>query len=208
MLNETVNIEMDKICNGITYNGNKCNKKCLDNNNYCIIHCYMNEYTENMLNSMKICNKCFKYKYLTDKTCIQCKTNNFIKCKINNCLHNKSEINEYCVKHQIYELITTNKTEDKIYCSNLIKGCHNIIIINEGYKQCNNCRLKRKREDNNIQTIIIEKDITEKKCLKCKKTKNIKNYESTKKKTHTSVCLECRTNLSNKYYRLKNLLIK
>ena len=80
---ETFNIIPDKICNGITFNGNKCNKKCLNsNNNYCIIHHYMNEYTEDMLNNMKKCNKCFKYKFMENKTCIQCETNIFIKCKI------------------------------------------------------------------------------------------------------------------------------
>ena len=155
---ETFNIIPDKICNGITFNGNKCNKKCLNsNNNYCIIHHYMNEYTEDMLNNMKKCNKCFKYKFMENKTCIQCETNIFIKCKMNNCPHNKSDINDYCVKHQIYELITNNKIEDKIYGSNFIKGCHNSIIVSEGYKQCNQCRLKRKRiEDWQVPSIILK----------------------------------------------------
>ena len=73
-------------CKGLTFLKNSCNKKCINNTDFCIVHYYMSTYTTEMLNNLTLCNCCFKFKYISDEV----EDNN----QYNNTLNNNDKDNK------------------------------------------------------------------------------------------------------------------
>jgi hypothetical protein len=93
--------------------------------NYCDKHKYMQDYTEEMLNNLKLCSGCKKKVLLQDglKTCEKCllrsknnkqsEKNNIVLCKSEKCPNKAKENSNYCGVHnkkQFYDDFIKNNT--------------------------------------------------------------------------------------------------
>lgn len=151
-----------------------CRNCPLDETEYCALHQYVINYTEEMKEKSELCRGCNKVKYLVDG-CDYCKK----RAKENREKHKQNKIlckghvktkpctfeagdNGYCEKHQIQfwknEIEKDGKSK---VCSDYVRGCRNILEINSEYMNCRSCRDKDKEKDKirrnklNIPCIII-----------------------------------------------------
>jgi len=161
----------------------KCNKKPL-NGEYCKLHLYFNDYTDEQKAKLTLCKGCIKYKYNdSGKICNECKNrgsknreinkNTLIKCKKENCEY-KVMTNGYCGKHQILGWKDEIEMNGGIVCINYIRGCRTILDANARYRRCKICRgderKKYKDEQNKIQE--YNDQIEENNKIQCTKCKN------------------------------------
>ena len=148
---------MEYKCNGKDRYDSTCRNNKLPNIDYCSFHEYLNDYTSIQLNNLTLCKGCNKWYYLEDiQTCNNCINrgkNNRIKyktekilCKKENCTYGKSDLNDYCLKHQIdYFKEETEKLNKKV-CYNYKRGCRNQLNKTYNFSKCQNC-LKKDREN-------------------------------------------------------------
>lgn len=157
-----------------------CRKMAFDDTEYCGVHQYVKDYTDEMKQKSKLCKGCMKIKYL-ETGCDICrerakqnrgkeKLQEKIICKgfIDNkpCTFEALE-NGYCGKHALQAWKgNVEKDGDKKVCANYKRGCKNLLELNSEYGKCCECRekereddkmrrLKRKAENKNI---VIEDD--------------------------------------------------
>lgn len=169
-------------CSGIDRNRNQCREKVLHQGDFCSKHKYLKDYTEHMMNNLKLCSTCRKCFYSeTFSTCEICRKerpemnkerrDEKPKCKHDGC---KFEANEsgYCGKHEncaeVFKLITENS--GKKVCTNYIRGCRNILDNDYGKKKCEKCLQKDRQYDTEKRHTIIQNNVkfpTEMKCIKC-----------------------------------------
>ncbi len=164
-------------CIGKNRHNQLCNKRCNDEK-YCNLHDYMKDYTEHMLNNLKFCKGCLKWKYLEDNiTCDicrdRCKLNrekvreSFVKCKFvdeeNISCTFKSEPklnNGYCGKHQVYFWKEDQEKDGKNkVCTNFIRGCRNVMGKDEEFSRCLSCREKNRVNDKERNDVRKEKRV-------------------------------------------------
>lgn len=139
-------------CNGLTGTMNRCTKNKINDTNYCKVHQYMNEYTQEMLTKMKKCSSCRMAKYTGEfNTCDDCRktkptdekksiSNDELLCKF--CNKFKAKENGYCGNHQIEHLKELAKLEGQKYCRNIERKCRNLLDINSKNSKCEECRKK------------------------------------------------------------------
>jgi hypothetical protein len=202
------------ICKGLTLHQKNCNKKCILNTDYCIIHFYMNDYTEEQKQNLTLCNTCYKFKHIeTGGTkcdrCIEEMDRHIQLCAIEMCKNRKSDLNEFCIRHQLFKNVQNAEHEGKRLCANFIKlQCPNLLDVNDQYRSCEECR---KRGKNKIAVTtykrifrILEPNVIEKRCGSCQKKLPVKLFTSAIKGGYTSVCQICRDKRSARYHDLKN----
>ncbi len=136
-----------------------CRNWPLEGSNYCDDHKYVNEYTDEMKETSRLCKGCKMIRYVEDgyETCIICRerqaenrekereeNKKLPRCPavINDHIcGDLAESNGYCGKHQL--IVWKNEVEKdgtKKVCSNYIRKCRNIMDINDEYSRCANCR--------------------------------------------------------------------
>ena len=140
----------------------RCNKKVLELTKYCKGHQYMKDYTDKMLNELKICSRC-KYCHYSEsnKTCDRCLSNKKEKeneekqkkilCIIKDCKFEKISDNKYCDNHQYMIDYTDEMLNNLKKCS----GCKRLHFL-ENMKTCDDCR------NRSSKTKIIKNDVIEK----------------------------------------------
>ena len=161
-------------CKGIDRNNNSCRKYAINNDNFCKLHEYLKNYTDDMIKNMKLCSGCNKWIYLKPgEICGFCvigrkqRKDKQIKCKKDTC-KSKSLQNGYCGKHKILFLEEIAEKEGYKICSG--RGCVAKLLMND-HSKCRNCldkdneydrnRRNKIKEDNNsiVKSIKINNDI-------------------------------------------------
>ena len=134
-------------CKGITFLQNSCNKKCINNSDFCIVHFYMTTYTEEMMKNLTLCNCCFKFKFIsddydntlnngiTDNNILNNETinnntlnngitdNNILNNEtINNNTSNNKSINDNALNNETTNNILNNKTTNNETTNNILNN--------------------------------------------------------------------------------------
>lgn len=188
-----------------------CRMKGILNTKYCIIHYYMTNYSASQKENLTLCNFCYKLKHINEgsrcEKCVQMKNTKIDLCVYENCRNIKSDLNEYCTRHQMFITIQEAENTGKKLCANFIKlQCPNLLERHDAYRSCLACR---ERGKNSISSTLYNKNpiifdnIGEKKCSACCKNLPINEFLSFKKNTFTSVCQICRDKRSDRYHNLK-----
>lgn len=157
-------------CRGTTQFNNPCKKEALSNTNFCETHKYMNDYTDEMLSNLTQCTSCNNYKYLPQGGyCQHCKDlrkianekrkeknkEMMIKCK--QCTNQALEDSDYCGKHQKEAYREQVESGGMRVCLNYIRGCKNILQLDDKYKYCETCRAKERASDKKLRKKIFDK---------------------------------------------------
>jgi len=162
-------------------NGDNCRNYGLEKTRFCKFHHYMNDYTEEMLNSIELCKGCKKMYYFEGelKTCEKCRerknTNKkatITLCSKGGCKFKRSDENKYCGKHQICIFEDETANMNKKVCYNIIRGCRSQLDTEYAYTRCDLC-LEKDREKNKERR---------------SKAKEINELNSDK---HTKLCGSC-----------------
>jgi len=168
-------------CLGIDRYCRPCKFKIVNGTKCCKNHQYLQEYGEEELKKMIICTGCKKcfYSSTESKTCELCKTRqksnrdkkDIIPCAKEGCKFKKSKDNKYCGVHQVCIFLDDVKERGMKACNCYIRGCRNVLDLNDKYSNCKNCREmirgkdKRHRDKKKSIEVIIEKDQTQ--CSTC-----------------------------------------
>ena len=156
-------------------NLNSCNNDLFNNTKYCEKHQYMQEYTNEMLNKLKICSRCKNCHYSeNNKTCQKCRDNNNAKkneikqkkilCIVKDCVSEKNNDNNYCKNHQYMKDYTEDMLNNLTNCS----GCKRLHYL-KNMKTCDNCRNRSSKikffkdniVDNNDNNNIVGNNIVD-----------------------------------------------
>mgnify|MGYP003344123941 CR=1 FL=1 len=184
-------------------NGNPCRNSSISSTNFCKLHQYMCDYTNEMLEKLKLCKGCNKMYYFENdnKTCENCRTRikkekEVILCKKEGCKFKKSIENEYCGKHQINIFIEQTISENKKICKNYIRGCRTQLNMDYKFSKCEEClnnyrQIDKKNRNNAIQTNTIQNNEI-KICTTCFKQYDISNFKSINNNNETKTCSTCR----------------
>jgi len=149
-----------------------CRTSFIKDTEYCKNHQYVANYTDEMKQQSKLCGGCKKVKYL-ENGCDECKNRStknrekmnkiadvLPKCKgyiqymdgedheHGGKCQNKPYIDGYCNKHQVQswkEQIEKDGTER--VCGQWIRGCKNILDINDKFVECLECRCGKRGID-------------------------------------------------------------
>jgi hypothetical protein len=169
----------------------------------------MNEYTDSMLEQLRLCSGCTKMHYMTDTkyvTCEGCRTrekpkSNVVLCKSNNCKFKKSDENDYCGKHQLCVFVDETTANGEKVCVNYLRGCRTQLDMSYKYTRCGVC-LKKDREkdrakrgkvaEQNTQIENSESIIANKYCTTCCKECDIHDFVGELHHTITKTCKACR----------------
>jgi hypothetical protein len=138
-----------------------CNKKVIELTKYCRGHQYMKDYTDEMLNKLKICSRCGYCHYSeTNKTCDRCREKvsqgrikekqKKILCIVKDCIFEKNDENKYCKNHQYMKDYNDEMLNNLLNCS----GCKRLHYL-ENMKTCDDCR------NRSSKTKIIKKEVIE-----------------------------------------------
>jgi hypothetical protein len=177
-------------CPALDVNGNACRFK----GPFCKFHTYMKDYTTEMITNSTLCTGCKKMKYLTQKTCEECRSRvkpkkEIIVCAKQDCKFKKSEMNKYCGKHQLCVFIDETTQLGLKCCGNAIRGCRSQLSLT-AYNRCEHCLKQDREKDHEKRGVEIVKTETEKQCSVCCKLKPMESFQG--KLGETKTCLLCR----------------
>jgi hypothetical protein len=161
-------------CHGITRSNEKCISFVKEDNNFCIEHRHMKDYTPEMMNNLTLCSGCITMHCMEEgfKQCINCRIRKQenrqkvkedqeidevkevkevkevidikIMCKKVGCIYQKSTENSYCGKHQVNQLIETAKLKGVKMCFNVIRGCRTELSKDYKFSSCQTCLEKQR----------------------------------------------------------------
>lgn len=195
-------------------NNNACRNRQINDTRFCKLHQYMNDYTDTMLEQLKLCSGCLKMYYMENSeylSCDQCrsrekpKKTDIILCKSENCKFKRSEENIYCMKHQICLFIDETKLIGKKVCANYVRGCRSQLDDIYKYSKCEMCLEKDRIKDRERRGKAVEinnyidaniNTPTHKNCTTCCKEWTIDNFIGDIPNVLTKTCKACR--LQNK----------
>jgi len=184
-------------------NNNVCRNHLIGETRFCKLHQYMNEYTDTMLDNLRLCNGCLKMHYMGDSKYLSCegcrsreksKSMDVILCKSENCKFKRSDENEYCRKHQICLFVDETEANGKKVCANYVRGCRTQLDMIYKYTRCKSCLEKEREKDRArrgkaVETVTDEQNIRI--CSMCNKSQDVSQYNG-QKGTITKHCLSCR----------------
>lgn len=196
-------------CQGKDRHMNPCRYNALIQigSTFCKNHQYMNDYTEVQLQNLSTCSTCHKSYFLENrKVCKNCATReketrcknklNVVKCALKKCNSKKSDLNKYCLLHQIHVWIDEVHESNHKPCAQYIRGCRNVLTLDSKYKKCDSCRKTEREKDKLLRDKKKEKNIeltneTVKGCNSCGKIQNRHCFVG-EKNQETLTCHTCR----------------
>jgi hypothetical protein len=167
------------LCCAKDKNLERCNKKVIDLAKYCDRHQYMKDYTDEMLDKLKICSRCKNCHYSeSNKTCERCREKvshsrnkekqKKILCVIKDCIFEKNNDNKYCDNHQYMKEYRDEMLNNLKKCS----GCKRLHYL-ENMKTCDDCRNRSSKRKYIIKEITENSENTD-------NTNSDNNSENTK----------------------------
>jgi hypothetical protein len=167
---------------------------------FCVLHGYMIDYTDTMVEEAKPCGTCRKTHYMGDyTTCEPCrkrgienrgkKKEEIVKCAKEGCSFKKSEENTYCGKHQLYVFMNETEELGLKMCKNAVRGCRTQ-LAKEARSACDDCLEKEREKDHKRRGGTIKETVSEKQCACCCKMYSKEMFQGLHGETHT--CQTCR----------------
>ena len=176
-------------CPALDVNGSPCRYK----GPFCKFHEYMKDYTPEMIANSTLCKGCKKMKYLTQKTCDDCRSRikpvkQVVLCAKQGCKFKQSE-NKYCRKHQLQLFIDETTELGLKCCVNAIRGCRSKLSLTST-SRCPDClKVDRAKDHEKRGTEIVQTE-TEKQCSVCSKLQPLDMFNG--KHGETRTCKVCR----------------
>jgi hypothetical protein len=171
---------------------------------FCKLHQYMVEYSQEMIDSAKLCTGCKKMRYFAaeSKTCEQCRARDKSKYKkiVTKCAHpecefKRSEENEYCGKHQLHVFINETLKLGKKVCYDHIRGCRAQLDLSYPFSKCRECLDKENatdRERRHTAMLANQSDASNKICTVCCKDQPLSEFIF-KDERLSKTCQTCRS---------------
>ena len=168
---------------------------------YCKFHTYMNEYTPEMVENVKLCTTCSQWKFMGDyNTCEECRERgiknrqeakeSIVLCAKDGCKFKKS-INKYCGKHQANHFKEETESMGMKTCKQYLRGCRSQLEVSYKYTRCEVCLKKEREKDHDRRGSIIEvKEVGKKPCSVCCKVFSMESFQGLHGETKT--CSACR----------------
>lgn len=168
---------------------------------FCVLHSYMIDYTDKMVEEAKPCGTCRKTYFMGEfTTCEACrkrgsenrtkkKEEPIIKCAKEGCSFKKSEENTYCGKHQLYVFINETDEMGLKTCKNAIRGCR-AQLGQDAHSACDDCLEKDREKDHARRGVPIKVSTSEKQCSVCCKMCTKDMFQGMHGETQT--CKSCR----------------
>ena len=167
---------------------------------YCKFHKYMNEYTSEMVEKVKLCTTCSQWKFMGDyNTCGECRDRGgknrqeaketVVLCAKDGCKFKKSE-NKYCGKHQVLMFIEESQSLGLKTCKNYVRGCRSQNDMTYKFSACQGCLQKEREKDHKKRGTVIEVEEDKKACSTCCKVFSMDLFQGLHGKTST--CKICR----------------
>ena len=189
-------------------NAESCRNHSITDSRFCKFHQYMNEYTEEMLENLTLCNGCKKMYCLEKdcKTCDNCRNRgkkNRVKtreevvlCEKEGCKFKKSEENKYCMKHQIWLFVDETKEKNKKMCANYLRGCRVQLDLEYAFTRCDECRSNEREKDKEKRKMTRETNENmpnsqTRLCNTCNKELDLTYFVGVKSES-TKTCSNCR----------------
>jgi len=195
-----------------------CRNYRINDTEFCKLHQYLCDYTPEMMANLSICSGCKKCYYLSDgrKTCDGCgqrgkkhrdeNPKQIVKCEHAGCTFKRSEINRYCMKHQLDIFLDEVRDSGKKTCRNVNRGCREVLELDDEFVRCMSCRVKERETDNARRSKVAENyneitytiedgvEIALKTCTTCLKDKKKDQFipEKGDVDTLTKTCHDCR----------------
>ena len=167
---------------------------------YCKFHKYMNDYTPEMIEKVKLCSACNQWKFMGDyNTCGECRDRggknrqeakeSVVLCAKDGCKFKKSE-NKYCGKHQTLLFIEETESLGLKTCKNYIRGCRSQMPHSYKYTRCEECLKQEREKDHKKRGTIasIEVKSQQKACSTCCKIFSMESFQGLHGETKTCTC--------------------
>ena len=178
-------------------NSKPCRKYAIVN--YCKIHSYMEEYTDEMKASVKLCSACLLWRFMGEyDTCEGCRIRGaenrektketIVLCAKEGCNYKKSD-NKYCGKHQIDLFLEQTQEAGLKHCSNYLRGCRTQNDPGYKFSRCAICLEKDRIKDKEKRKDAFTTD-EGRTCNTCSKFFTFDMFKGQVGDTVT--CLECR----------------
>ena len=123
--------------------------------------------------------------------------NAVVHCAKDGCPNRKSDINQYCTKHQIWIFLDDTAALGKKACVNYVRGCREQLDTSYKFSRCEDC-LKRDREKDKEKREAAKKKETDnviktgnKLCSFCHIEQHIDQFQGIKG-GETKTCSDCR----------------
>ena len=167
---------------------------------FCRFHKYMDEYTDEMVQSAKLCSGCLQLKYTGEhSTCGECRERGeskrtkakeaIVLCKKEGCKFKCSE-NAYCGKHQAHFFQEETESLGLKVCKQYLRGCRSQNPISYKFSACQDCLEKEREKDHKRRGTKIEAPSGQKSCSTCCKLFSLDSFQGLHGETKT--CTECR----------------
>jgi hypothetical protein len=166
---------------------------------FCVIHAYMIDYTDKMVEEAKPCGTCRKTHYMGEyTTCESCrkrgsenrkKKEEIVKCEKEGCSFKRSVENTYCGKHQLYVFMNETEELGLKTCKNAVRGCRTQ-LAKEARSACDDCLEKEREKDHKRRGVPVKETVSEKQCSCCSKMYTKEMFQGTHGETQT--CKSCR----------------
>jgi len=190
-------------------NNKGCRNNKIGDTRFCKLHQYMNDYTDTMLENLKLCSGCLKMYYMVNSNYLSCEgcrsrakpKTEVILCKSEKCKFKRSDENDYCGKHQLCLFIDETVARSKKVCINYVRGCKSQLDMTYKYTRCVVCLEKDRENDRAKRSKAVEQnaqieqnviEITHKYCTTCCKECVIDDFIGEKNNTITMTCKACR----------------
>ena len=168
---------------------------------FCVLHSYMIDYTDKMVEDAKPCGTCHKTHFMGEyTTCEACrkrgeehrvkKKEAVIKCVKEGCSFKKSQENDYCGKHQLCVFINETEELGLKNCKNAVRGCRAQLEHKYAYSACEDCLEKEREKDHKRRGVPIKETISEKQCSVCSKMFTKEMFQGLHGETQS--CTNCR----------------
>ena len=166
---------------------------------FCVIHDYMIDYTDKMVEEAKPCGTCRKTHYMGEyTTCESCrkrgsenrkKKEEIVKCEKEGCSFKRSVENTYCGKHQLYVFMNETEELGLKTCKNAVRGCRTQ-LAKEARSACEDCLEKEREKDHKRRGVPVKETVSEKQCSCCCKMYTKEMFQGIHGETNT--CKTCR----------------
>jgi hypothetical protein len=163
----------------------QCKYHSIGKSKFCKLHQYMENYTNEMMKNLKMCQSCYRYFYGDDhdscEICrgvipVQHKRRDATKCLISGCNNRKITENDFCKDHQLYYRKMKAKENGFKLCANHENGCDEVMPKNYMYSKCETCLEKERQEGkrkyelykmDKLKIKLYNKTHQYKKCVTC-----------------------------------------
>jgi len=192
-------------CCAKTRTNEQCRVKKIQDTNFCKNHQYMCDYTEEQMKNTELCKGCLKHYWFSpdseSKTCSNCKTRGkqnrtknkerVVFCSTEGCKFKKSDLNEWCMKHQLQAFVKETAESGKKLCCNYIRGCRAQLEKDYAYSKCQDCLQKYRSQYREIVDSIDDSEEGFRRCGSCLKSVSIELFVGERNQP-TKHCKPCR----------------